>query len=246
MSDTGISRREFLGAASGGLVLVSGTLLARAGGDHPSAQETQPDLRVRRNIASLTPDQVASIRKGVAVMVARPLNDPTSWGFQANVHGMPGLRTNPLWKRCEHGTLLFLAWHRGYLYFFERMLRKAAEDDTFTLPTGTGPPAPPCRLRIATRPTPRSRCSLDQLLRQGSAADHEHASATFDQTLDATATIAHLRELRAWDLMHISVTLRPVTVVAPHDKEIAVRDRAAASAEAVQISYKRVNLRIAP
>jgi hypothetical protein len=65
-------------------------------------------------------------------------------------------------------------------------------------------------------------------------------------TLDATATIAHLRELGAWDLMHISATLRPVTVVARRDKEIAVRDRAAASAEAAQISYKRVNLRIAP
>jgi hypothetical protein len=82
-------------------------------------------------------------------MVTRPLNDPTSWGFQANVHGMPGPRTNPLWKRCEHGTLLFLAWHRGYLYFFERMLRKAAEDDTLTLPywDWTASPAVPLAYR---------------------------------------------------------------------------------------------------
>jgi tyrosinase len=67
-------------------------------------------------------------------MVTRPLNDPTSWRYQANVHGMPGPRMNPPWKRCEHGTLPFLAWHRCYLYFFERMLRKAAADYTLTLP----------------------------------------------------------------------------------------------------------------
>ena len=50
---------------------------------------------------------------------------------------------------------------------------------------------------------------------KGPNADHDHASATFDQTLDATATVAHLRELGAWDPKHITVTLRPVTVVAP-------------------------------
>ncbi len=83
---------------------------------------------------------------------------------------------------------------------------------------------------------------------KGSAADHEHASATSDQSLDATATIAHLRELGAWDSMHISDLGDTPRGYGrrPARQTVAVRDRAAASAEAAQISYKRVNLRIAP
>ncbi len=446
-------------------------------------------------------------------MAERPLADPTSWQFQANVHGMPGPRLNPLWKRCEHGTLLFLAWHRGYLFFFERMLRKAAGDDYLTLPywDWTASPSVPLAYREpadSTNPLFHERdindgslippqfvvddlntalsqlgfdgfspsledsphgqvhvfvggdmgsvptsardpifwlhhCNIDRLwnrwlnsgdgrmnptdstwlnveysyadetgqtvtvkvsdivssaglgyryddvpnpaamtpaphavaaaavaghppasgghaesqvpgtivassvaagtpegapaavptalpelpakslgfepatiklevaepaqapLREavmvahatrpgrilldiqglsvaappkftydvylnvpegdvaperlrmhrvgsinffgkGAAADHEHASSTFHQTLDATATVAHLRELGAWDPKHISVTLRPMTVVASAEKAAAVRDRAAASAAAAKISYKRVNLAFRP
>ncbi len=505
MNQPGVSRRGFLGAAGGGLVLGAGALAARAG-NHPDPHPQTPDLRVRQNIADLTDQQLASLKKGVAAMMARPVDDPTSWQFQANVHGMPGPRRNALWKRCEHGTLLFFAWHRGYLYFFERMLRKASEDDTLTLSywDWTASPAVPLAYRdpadesnplfhgrdmndgslippqfvvddlntalaqtvfngfspsledsphgqvhvavggdMGSVPTSARdplfwlhHCNIDRMWNKwlnladgrmnpndsswlnvqysyadengqtrtvrvsdivGSAAlgyvydnvpnpsapamapqhvavaaavgghpaaggghgstpapgtvaassvaaggptelpalppkplgfapatinleaappsaaplhsavmaahasrpgrllidihgltvaappkftydvylnlpagdvaperlrmhrvgsinffgkgpdaDHDHASATFDQTLDATATVAHLRELGAWDPKHIAVTLRPVTVVAAGDKEAAVRARAAASAEAAKISYKRVTLRIAP
>jgi Common central domain of tyrosinase/Polyphenol oxidase middle domain len=501
MDNSGISRRGFLGAASGGLVLASGALTT-AWGYSSDPQQPTPELRVRRNIADLTPPQLASLRKGVAAMATRPLDDPTSWQFQANVHGMPGPRLNALWKRCEHGTLLFFAWHRGYLYFFERMLRKASEDDTLTLPywDWTASPSVPLAYRDpadATNPLFHERdmndgslipqqyvvddlntalaqisfgdfspsledsphgqvhvfvggdmgsvptsardpifwlhhCNIDRswnrwlnlgagrlnptdsswlnvqysyanengetqtvkvsdivnsaslgylydnvpnptalpvapmalaagaaghpgagdghaaappsgsvvassdaavvpsaqaapppkslgfapatialevaepshaslhmavmaahasrpgrilleiqglsvsappkfaydvylnlpagqltpermrlhrvgsinFFGKGSAADHAHASDTFDETLDATAAVAHLRELGAWDPKHISVDLRPVTVVAPAGKEGIVRDRATASAAAAKISYKRVNLRI--
>jgi hypothetical protein len=39
-----------------------------------------------------------------------------------------------LWATCEHGTRYFLAWHRMYLYFFERVLRSASGDPNFALP----------------------------------------------------------------------------------------------------------------
>jgi Common central domain of tyrosinase/Polyphenol oxidase middle domain len=507
MSTSDVSRRVFLGAASGGLVLATGALTASAGVDHPIPPQPPADPRVRVNIADLTAAQLATLRAGVAAMAARPTSDPTSWRFQANIHGTTGPRTNPLWKRCEHGTLLFFAWHRGYLYYFERILRKASGDDTFTLPywdwttsptvpiayrdpadstnslfherdindgsiippqfvvddlntalvqtdfgnfspsledsphgqvhvtvggdmgsvptsardpifwlhhcnidrlwnrwlnrndgrmnptdsswlnvqysyadengqtvtvrvsdivnsatlgyryddtpnpvvptdspaphaiiagaaakhgaaanghgdsaaPGTvvassvpsgGPTALPSlpakslgfapatikldapeqsaaplqsavRLAHPNRPgrilldihglsvaavpkftydvylsLPDGEIAPDRLrlhrvgsinfFGKGADADHDHASPTFDQTLDATAVVAHLRELGAWDPKQISITLRPVTVVAPRDKEAAVRARAAASAENAKISYKRVNLRIAP
>jgi hypothetical protein len=39
-----------------------------------------------------------------------------------------------VWATCEHGTENFFGWHRMYLYYFERVLRWAAQDDTLRLP----------------------------------------------------------------------------------------------------------------
>src|SRR5207244_3970381 len=33
-----------------------------------------------------------------------------------------------------HGNWWFLPWHRGYLYYFERIVRKMSGSDTFRLP----------------------------------------------------------------------------------------------------------------
>ena len=129
MNRSGISRRGFLAASGGGLILGAG-----ARGNPPGPRPQTPDLRVRQNIADLSDAQLASLKRGVAAMMARPVDDPTSWQFQANIHGTDGPVSSPLWNRCQHGTPLFFAWHRGYLYFFERILRKASGDDTLTLP----------------------------------------------------------------------------------------------------------------
>jgi hypothetical protein len=39
-----------------------------------------------------------------------------------------------VWDACQHGTVQFFAWHRLYLYYFERVLRDAAGDQTLRLP----------------------------------------------------------------------------------------------------------------
>jgi hypothetical protein len=39
-----------------------------------------------------------------------------------------------VWDKCQHGTDHFLTWHRMYLYYFERVLRAAAEDRSLRLP----------------------------------------------------------------------------------------------------------------
>jgi hypothetical protein len=40
-----------------------------------------------------------------------------------------------VWATCEHGDdSNFFGWHRMYLYYFERVLRWAANDDTLRLP----------------------------------------------------------------------------------------------------------------
>jgi hypothetical protein len=62
----------------------------------------------------------------VAAMKARPASDPTSWAYQAAMHGTYATPTQPLWNQCQHGTWYFLPWHRMYLYYFERICRAAA------------------------------------------------------------------------------------------------------------------------
>lgn len=77
--------------------------------------------------------------KAVGEMSSRPASDPTSWRFQAGVHGYDS-RTDPFvnlgqtpsqavqekfWNKCQHGSWFFLPWHRMYLGFFEEMVRAA-------------------------------------------------------------------------------------------------------------------------
>nr|WP_217346586.1 tyrosinase family protein [Noviherbaspirillum sp. L7-7A]MBV0881049.1 tyrosinase family protein [Noviherbaspirillum sp. L7-7A] len=49
-------------------------------------------------------------------------SSPSSWTYWVNAHV----------NYCPHGTSYFLAWHRGYLYYFEQELRKMYP--TLTLP----------------------------------------------------------------------------------------------------------------
>ena len=79
---------------------------------------------VRRDIWSLDPEDPVVIAYGdaVAAMKAKPADDPTSWAYQAAIHGSvaPPL---PLFNECRHQSWYFLPWHRMYLYFFERIVR---------------------------------------------------------------------------------------------------------------------------
>ena len=89
---------------------------------------------IRPNIRTLSTTQLESLRKGVAAMRALPASDRRSWTFQAAIHGTDAGPPNPLFNQCEHGTLQFFTWHRGYLYYFERILRWAAQDPNLCLP----------------------------------------------------------------------------------------------------------------
>lgn len=89
---------------------------------------------VRRDVTTLTPQQVDALRRGVAAMKARPASDPTSWIYQANIHGTTDTPVRTAWNTCQHGSYFFLSWHRMYLYYLERILRKASGDPSLTLP----------------------------------------------------------------------------------------------------------------
>jgi polyphenol oxidase len=87
----------------------------------------------RKAIAELTANEIARLRLAYAklrALTASDPDDPRGWMQQANVH---------CWQ-CGgsgtdiHGSWTFFPWHRGYLYFHERILCKLLNDNTFRLP----------------------------------------------------------------------------------------------------------------
>jgi len=132
---------------------------------------------VRRNVYCLNSysPEIVAYKKAIAVMRARPATDPTSWQAQANIHGAftpdpahgivnvcppattadfvapPGMIASV----CRHDQF-FLAWHRMYLYYFERIVRAASGDPSFALPywgySPTGPHNLPAVFRTPNTP----------------------------------------------------------------------------------------------
>lgn len=97
-------------------------------------------VAIRRNVYSLNAGsrEIAALRRGVQVMKNRSPDDPTSWAYQARIHGFNrGLGSPPFgapWGTCRHASNDFLSWHRMYLHYFERILRAASGDPEFALP----------------------------------------------------------------------------------------------------------------
>jgi tyrosinase len=88
--------------------------------------------RTRRDVWALSaqkpwPDALLWYAKGVRAMQGKPLSDPTSWAYQAAVHGLAGTKPpkGAPWNECQHASWYFTAWHRMYLYHFEAIVRAA-------------------------------------------------------------------------------------------------------------------------
>ena len=143
MSSRPSCRSRIWNPVAAGLVFLLAGGLALGGAGSANAAPL-----VRKEINSLTATEIDHYRKGVALMQSRAFTDPTSWIYQANMHGYPANNAicpvvgtpQPLWSTCQHGSFFFLAWHRMYLYYFERILRtsvqQAIHDPSykFTLP----------------------------------------------------------------------------------------------------------------
>lgn len=136
-------------------------------------------LYIRRNVWSLDPTQAfasevtVNYAKAVRVMQQRDRTDPTSWSYQAAIHGTPDpAPSGAPWNQCQHSTWYFLPWHRMYLWFFEQIVREAiaeagGDPTGWPCPTGTTAtdpslPSTPCRWRSGSRPCPTAaatRCT---------------------------------------------------------------------------------------
>lgn len=123
-----------------------------------------PLNNIRKSITSLNATELASLRRGIAQMIAwnsaphGSANFKRSLRYWANMHayigagcskdsglsypGMSGLslqsKATPdeiaTWCTCQHGTIQFLTWHRMYLFYFEQVLQQASGDSNLRLP----------------------------------------------------------------------------------------------------------------
>lgn len=93
-------------------------------------------VRLRRDVGNLSANSsvIKSYAKAVKAMKALPTSDPRSWAYQAAIHGTMASPPMTAWNTCEHGTLYFWSWHRMYLHYFERIVRKMSGNPKWALP----------------------------------------------------------------------------------------------------------------
>jgi tyrosinase len=86
-------------------------------------------LLVRREVSLEPPwdPTLTAYAKAVALMKTRDSDpkDPTSWTYQAAMHGTTVTPPRELWNGCQHGSWYFVVWHRMYVYYFEQIVRAA-------------------------------------------------------------------------------------------------------------------------
>jgi tyrosinase len=79
------------------------------------------NLVTRVSVDTLSDASLALLRQGYAAMQA--ISDNRGFHALSGIHGIPE-------HYCHHGDLLFLPWHRAYLYNFEQYLQDRAAGAT--------------------------------------------------------------------------------------------------------------------
>jgi hypothetical protein len=127
----GLTRQQFLldGAKATAVLGVLGAPLVRA-------SDALAVTHVRRDVGGLSPKHpiLSAYRKAIIKMKALPISDQRSWAYQAAIHGTVMRPLQTAWFTCQHGNDFFWSWHRMYLYYFERIVRKMSGYKAWALP----------------------------------------------------------------------------------------------------------------
>ena len=124
-----VGRRRFIATAGAATALLTGRGLF-------VPDRADAITYVRRDIGTLTAADpiIVAYRKAVKAMKLLPPTNPLSWAYQAAIHYTTIMPTHPAWNSCQHGAPWFWSWHRMYLYWFERIIRKMSGDPSWALP----------------------------------------------------------------------------------------------------------------
>jgi len=91
---------------------------------------------VRRNAFTMAESDpiLRGYRRAIVAMRALPANNPCSWTYQAAIHGTTLTPVLTAWNTCHSDPKFFWSWHRMYLYWFERIVRKYSGMYDWALP----------------------------------------------------------------------------------------------------------------
>jgi hypothetical protein len=89
--------------------------------------------RVRKNVASLSDDEIETLKAAFTGLMHREPSDPNSYYALAGIHQLPG-GWDGVEGQCQHHVNPFNPWHRVYLKLFEDALRSVPDCDDLTLP----------------------------------------------------------------------------------------------------------------
>jgi tyrosinase len=117
MEFSNISRRKFVAGSLS--TLAAASLPGRA-----AFGQTTIHTRLEWNDFKLTPGYASFINAIRAMRANTNSADRNSWSYWVNIHV----------RNCPHGIAYFLAWHRGYLHYFQETLRTISGDSTLTVP----------------------------------------------------------------------------------------------------------------
>ncbi len=95
---------------------------------------TSPALRRNASPLADTDPILKGYRKAIVAMRTLADTDPCSWFYQAAIHGTFDGRNLTAWNTCHTDPTFFWAWHRMYLYWFERIARKYSGMYDWALP----------------------------------------------------------------------------------------------------------------
>jgi tyrosinase len=159
----------------------------------------------------------------VAKMMASPESNPLGWVFQWYIHAVrddhskadeiariypaaspaKDLATD-VWDTCQahfdqNAQPFFLPWHRMYLYFFERIVRKVSGDKTFALPYwdySTATPSAhgviPKEFRLQSDPAFKALFRADR--NRGAQRPDVNAGQPIDRFAPGTLSLAALKQ----------------------------------------------------
>ena len=116
--DSALSRRQLLtSAAAAGATIAA--IPAGSASAQPKARYTRYDVASAEG-----KEMLKSYRTAVNNLAGLQPTDPRNWFRNAFVHAMD----------CPHMNWWFLVWHRGFIGWFERILRDASGNPDFAIP----------------------------------------------------------------------------------------------------------------
>jgi tyrosinase len=127
--DWSISRRQLIAFTSAYAVFQSQLPIP-----WPRAETATGRVRENIRVFAEDPEKVTALRLAIKTMKEKSANnkhDPLGWDYWAAVHGTdeavpPNLES--IYNQCVHRGTHFLSWHRAFLFYFEAVLKRSAEE----------------------------------------------------------------------------------------------------------------------